>query len=69
MASYSDIIDGLKLLASTHPRGLAGHGVDADHDIIWAGDSTPTLSPADVAALEALGWHYDERAERWARFV
>jgi len=78
MASIRDIIEGLEILAKTAktPLGLAEQGVTdtrqahlggADHDIIWGPKADPNEQDKD--RLDELGWHFDDRADCWARFV
>lgn len=78
MASIAEVVEGLEILAKTAtvPVGLAEKGetdirtaqlAGADHDIIWGPDADP--SEEDKKRLDELGWHFDDEAECWARFV
>jgi len=68
MGTYSQIIEGLQLLATCEPNGLATHGVQAEHDEIYAGPSIEKVSKEVSLRLEALGWHHSE-ADCWAIYT
>lgn len=67
MADMKEVVDGLTILMKYSPKG----GVCAEHDIICAAPSVAKddLSEEDQVAMERLGWHFDEDAGSWARFV
>ena len=78
MASIKEVVEGLEILAKTAeaPVCLAEQGQTdrreadlggADHDIIWGPDADP--SDEDKERLDELGWHFDDEADCWARFV
>lgn len=70
MATCKHVIEGLKLLAKYDPRGEDGD-VCAEHDIVCAcPDVTEDMvSAEDAATLHALGWHWSEEFDSWARFT
>ena len=42
----------------------------AEHDQVWAGGPEPSeLSAEDSAALDGLGWFWDEEFECWSHFA
>ena len=78
MASIKEVVEGLEILAKTAevPVCLAEQGQTdrreadlggADHDIIYGPDADP--SEEDKERLDELGWHFDDEADCWARFV
>ena len=78
MASIREVVEGLEILAKTAevPVYLAEQGETdrresqvggADHDIIWGPEADP--SEEDQERLDELGWHFDDEADCWARFV
>ena len=78
MASIRDVIEGLEILAKTAevPIFLAEQGLTdrlrahlggASHNVIWGPGADP--SEEDEARLDELGWHFDDEADCWARFV
>ena len=78
MASIREVVEGLEILAKTAavPAYLAEQGQTdrreadlggADRDIIWGPESDP--SDEDKERLDELGWHFDDKAGCWARFV
>lgn len=71
MASYADVIAGLEILAKHAANGRKTHGIDAQHEIIFAGpDVTEDKLPLeDVEALKVAGWRWDQSVHAWARFT
>lgn len=69
MATLQSIVDGIQILAKYDDEGgMEGHGIAADHDIIYVGpENKDTVSGEDQKALDALGWHVGDYG--WARFV
>jgi len=78
MASIREVVEGLEILAKTAevPAGLAEQGHTdrreadlggAEHDIIFGPEADP--SEEDKERLDELGWHFDDEADCWARFV
>lgn len=71
MATMKDVREGLAILAKYVEEN--SHCIDAKHDVLYAGPACSgedaPVSPDDRAALEKLGWHYDDEAESWARFT
>ncbi len=67
MATMKEIYDGLAILMKYEPEG----GVDASHDLFCAAPFTgrDDVSAEDQKTLDALGWHWDEDADSWARFT
>lgn len=73
MATYDDVIEGLKILREHDDRS---HGVYAGHDVICAGPSPgldetaeEAVGEEDAERLEELGWHVDSETDSWACFV
>ena len=63
------VIEGLSILERYDPKGC----VTAEHDQVWAGhprgyERPLPVSAEDAAALEALGWDYDDGVG-WSTFV
>ena len=73
MATYSQVIVGLEILAAHEDEGTEAHIGGADHDIIYAGLCGEPLKPSEDSPtgkrLKELGWHVDSETEGWARFV
>ena len=67
MATFSQVVEGLQILAKYEDGNE--HTVTAEHDIIWAGRISPSLTEEEKKKLNDLGWHYDEDVERWGIFV
>jgi hypothetical protein len=65
MHTINEVIQGLKVFAKYQDHRPS---VCAEHDIIYAQVGSD-LTEADIAELEALGWHWDEDGDSWARFV
>jgi len=65
MATINQVLEGLKIFAK---YGGDEYLVAAEHDVIFAGPWEP-LSEEDNKRLEELGWHFDEYADSWAKFV
>ena len=63
------IIKGLQIIAKYLPEGDSGYTVSAEHDMIYAGDTTWEMSPADLEELEELGWDKDDDLERFTMMV
>ena len=65
MLHINEVIQGLKVFArySTHNPSVC-----AEHDCIYA-QVDSDLAEEDTAELEALGWHWDNDAGSWAKFV
>lgn len=68
MATYREIIGGLMLLASCEKNGWDAHGIQAEHDELYAGPAIADVPPEVGAKLEALGWHITD-ADCWGRFT
>jgi hypothetical protein len=67
MATYSDVISGLSLF---HHLEGDKHGVCAEHDELYAGETPPEdLTEDQRHALEQWGWDWDEQIGSWRRFV
>lgn len=71
MASYRDVIGGLRIFARLDPKGEEAHGVCAEHDEIYSGHDFPPekLSTEDAADLERFGWTWDAEIDGWRRYV
>ncbi len=73
MATYNEIIEGLKICAAHDDRGLDSTFGDVDHDIIYAGGVGEYMRPVEASAdgerLRALGWHIDLECACWALFT
>ena len=70
MATSSEIVEGLTILAKYHPRGMEGHLVEAEHDVIYTNLEKPrSVSAEDQHRLDELGWHFSKEFGQWARFV
>ena len=67
MATYVELIDGLKILSGYD--GEDSQGVSAEHDVIYSGPGTDQLRSEDVKTLEDLGWYYDVSLECWAHYT
>ena len=78
MASIREVVEGLEILAKTAevPVYLAEQGQTdrreaslggAGRDIIYGPEADP--SDEDKERLDELGWHFDDEADCWARFV
>lgn len=66
MASAKQIVDGLTILMKYDPCKC----VAAEHDIFFACGVKPgVVGEEDARALEALGWHWSNEGECWARFT
>ena len=65
MSKYEEITQAFAIFT----RYEHEHGVDAQHDIIYAGPDPDVMSPEDRAAVEALGWHPEEEYECWGMFT
>jgi hypothetical protein len=61
MATFNQVVEGLQILAKYEDGN--------EHDIIWAGRISPSLTEEEKKKLNDLGWHYDEDVERWGIFV
>ena len=67
MATMRAVAEGLQILMKhANPDEYL---VDAQHGVIYAGPESPELPPADVAALEKLGWYLDSKWNCWAKFT
>jgi hypothetical protein len=70
MAKYSDVISGLQLFLSIEGDK---HGVCAEHDEIYAGNSEATdpekLTELQLQLLDQWGWFWDAEVGSWKRFV
>lgn len=64
MARAKNTRDGLDILLKHGPEG----NCDAQHDVLY-GPGEQELPAEDVAALEALGWFWDDEVESWAVFT
>lgn len=67
MATYNEIIEGLKIQAKYVANGLEAHIGGAEHDVIY-GMVGIVVSDDDRVRLEALGWYLDSD-EQWQHFV
>lgn len=64
MATYKDIIGGLKILSKYVKNGEDSHIPGAFHDIIIG--LGKKVSPEDAEVLqEEFNWNYDEEYEHW----
>ena len=66
MATYRTLIEGLELLATLEGRDT--HGIDAEHDQIFAGPDIDDVPAEMQTKLEALGWFKSE-ADRYCIFT
>jgi hypothetical protein len=72
--SGGDVMDERLTQLQRVARGLeilgrhGGDDVYAEHDVIYAGGPSD-IGADDAATLEALGWHWDDHVNSWARFV
>jgi len=62
MANVSEVMQGLQVISKY------SDDICAEHDCIYAGPGVK-VSKDDQAKLEELGWHWDNEAGSWARFV
>jgi hypothetical protein len=70
MASFREVIEGLRIFIPYSEKGEEAHNIDAQHDVIYARpDYGKALTPEDEARLKELGWHFELEADSWARFV
>jgi hypothetical protein len=68
MASYRDVITGLRIFA-LHD-GEEQHGLSAEHGKIYAGHVRPDeLSEAEAKALDEAGWTWCKEYECWRRYA
>ena len=73
MKSLDEIVGGLQLIASFSPIGDIE--TSAEHDVLYAGparehDLDHDWATVEVkAALELLGWHWDEDVDSFAHFT
>lgn len=60
-----NLIAGLQILVEA---GSEGHCVEAEHEVIYAGDYTDecALTPEQCEKLQELGWVVDDDVERWS---
>jgi hypothetical protein len=68
VASFNDVIEGLKILAKYEEKGLEAQIAGAGYDFLGGSDAEVT-DDADVRRLEELGWHWDDESDCWGRFV
>jgi len=62
-----NIIEGLQIIQKYSEEEYC---VNADHDIIYAGDASETKMPTEEQErLKELGWRCDEQAVGWYAFV
>lgn len=70
MATYRAIIEGLQIIAETHsPNGIDGYGVDAEHDVLYAGPEASKILKSVSDKLLALGWFVDDDIDRFAIYT
>lgn len=55
--TYAGWAEAFEIFARYSLSEGADYGVSAEHDELLAGPSPVVVAPADVARLEALGWH------------
>lgn len=68
MASYAQIIKGLEIFAAI--EGEDKHNIDAEHDVIYAGNAlNPSDRPVAAEELEKLGWKWDDSVHSWRHFT
>ncbi len=67
MADYSDVINGLRLLASKQPANAQVSG--ADHDVLFGAPLDVELTEGETADLERWGWHKSREYDCWCHFV
>lgn len=65
MNEYEKFIAAFKIFAKYPHTG----GISAEHDIVYAGPSPEDVSQEDIDALDELGWHIDEWASGFSKFV
>lgn len=65
MASISDVMGGLEILRK---YATPDDDMAAEHDVIYAPGGRK-VSKEDRAALEKLGWFWDDEFHCWARFT
>jgi len=65
--TMQELIEGFNILIKYSDKG----DVCAEHDVIYASSEIEenTMSMEDVAKMDELGWHWDEDADSWAKFV
>jgi len=69
MATYREVIEGLKLLAPLN-GGQDTSIPGAEHDVIFGGDvPSPEHDKALADHLEELGWHWSQEFGCWCHFV
>lgn len=68
VATYRNIINGLKLFAAI--EGEDAHVPGADHDVIYGPElEEGQLTQEQLAQLEEWGWHLSEESGGWQHFV
>lgn len=66
MATIKKVCDGLVILLKYAPEGECF----ASHDHIGCGPGKEVeISPADLSALDAFGWAFDEDEDYWYCFT
>lgn len=72
MATYNDIINGLKLFAEKQEDGEEEQLGGADHDIIFGPSSDMLVcdfTDEEEEQLDMWGWFFSEEHDCWAHFV
>jgi hypothetical protein len=67
MATYSNVIAGLRLFASK--AGDETHVGGADHDVIYGAPLDVELTARELELLESWGWHKSQECDCWCCFV
>jgi hypothetical protein len=65
--TVTNIIKGLTIIQKANPSH--DYFVNAEHDIIYAGDTDCEMSDADRNELDELGWEIDDDIDRWYAHV
>lgn len=68
MATINRIIAGLQIFAKY--GGGDRYSVQAEHDVIYSGpEEGMAMTEEDKAALDKIGWHFDDTTDCWQVFT